>query len=153
MPLQSNLRFLDRDEVAFREHLLDSIGKGRMIGQDASFPPSDHRSHFSAPPSNTSLFSGVAAKRRSFAQVNGSSLAVPAQGRARSNSAGAELPLPAHVQQDSKTVKKRFSVSRLLSKDKDSWNAAVNGTTGRRGSKSGLASAGKYDTLYHGDGE
>lgn len=138
---QSNFGLLDREELAFREHLLDSIGKGRLTGQDAVF--SAH--HSSAPPGQGS-FAAASGKRRSFAQVydSRSSLAVPsASARARSNSVGAEVvfapsshPPQQRVQEQEKAVKKRFSVSRLLSKDKDSFPTVA---TGRRGSRAGAA--------------
>lgn len=154
--LQSNLRFLDREELTFREHLLDSTGKGRLTGQDASFSHSR-----ASAPSGAMSFTSAAYKRRSLAQVHDSrsSLTVPTKGRARSSSVGADgvfpPPLPqqyGRVQHDAnKAVKKRFSVSRLLSKDKDSFPTVSNGTLGRRGSRvmSGL----RDDHAFNGDGE
>ena len=63
-----------------------------------------------------------------------------------------------HIQQDTgKAVKKRFSVSRLLSKDKESFSAAASNSAGaRRGSRAGAQSsllAGRSDAPYYGEGE
>lgn len=112
----------DNDEIAFRDYLMESVGKGRFTGQDASFtlnqPP------YSATQSTSA--SKLAMKRRSFAHVFDDDPSASGdhekRNRLRSNSVGATPtpPLPAipasYANENGArpAIKKRFSVSRLL---------------------------------------
>lgn len=155
-----DLRDLHHDEEAFREHLMESSGKGRLTSQDAEFPAHyqqfRNHQHASAPPEITTFPDATAAmKRRSFAHLFDSPMSSnrPASARARSSSVGALTPpvpsIPAAFTSEAssstpqltigsaapnQTIKKRFSVSKFLTKGSKEANSSAQGST-EQGSK------------------
>lgn len=146
--LQTDLH-LDKEEIDFKDYLMESAGKGRLTSQDAAFTLS------SVPGSATQsgFASKLALKRRSLAHIFDDASSSPAsdnekRNRMRSNSVGATPapPMPAvPASYSAETIarppiKKRFSVSRLLSSGKES--AALLAAPGtRRCSKSSPSSS------------
>ncbi|KAK9898908.1 hypothetical protein P389DRAFT_193920 [Cystobasidium minutum MCA 4210] len=140
---------LDKEEIDFKDYLMESAGKGRLTSQDAAFTLS------SVPGSATQsgFASKLALKRRSLAHIFDDASSSPAsdnekRNRMRSNSVGATPapPMPAvPASYSAETIarppiKKRFSVSRLLSSGKES--AALLAAPGtRRCSKSSPSSS------------
>lgn len=109
----------DREAIEFTEYLLESAGKGRLTSQDASFS------------STNGLADSAALKRRSLAQTfdeRSSSMNDEKRNRMRSSSVGAASALAKTTgssiflngSNSKPAIKKRFSVSRLLSSGKDS---------------------------------
>jgi hypothetical protein len=142
-----DLRSLDREELAFREHLLDSVSKGRLTGQDAVFTlssSSSFQARSSAPANVSSFGSRLVTQRRSIAHPLDSDFysdPTSSNARARASSVGGIPPVPPvpveHTpsklgKEKEPTVKKRFSVSRLLSaKDGNSLQSRNKHSTSR----------------------
>lgn len=155
----TDLKLSESEQLAFARNLFDSVDKGRMTSQDAVFTsrPSTGDGHTSAPANVTQFSSKVNGKRRSMASVIVSptaskpGLAVESSdlgSRGRSYSVGNVPPVPSipteHMatpigklkegHRESSSVKKRFSMSRLLS-------ARDGSTMGRSKSKTSPASS------------
>ena len=140
---------LDEEEIDFKDYLMESAGKGRLTSQDATFTLSN------APAS--SFASKLALKRRSLAHIfdedsssSSSSSDNEKRDRMRSNSVGCTpapaIPaIPANYAGGAEAnarpaIKKRFSVSRLLSSGKESA-ALLTAPSARRSSKSSPSSS------------
>lgn len=146
--------------MAFREQLLASSGKGRLTSQDASFPIS--RPHQQSAPASRMSFDPASInisdmKRRSFVHVYDHDESAASQSmRARSSSVGA-LPVPllpstptqqyqSQASQAERTVKKRFSMSRLLGGNQTA-------STGSRKLSKGPSASTSRPNSFHGESE
>lgn len=138
----SSFSALDADERAFREQLLDEVGKGRLTSQDASFTHNrtSHPGKSNLQPTLLSM------KRRSHAHVFDNE--EDASAMRRSNSRGRAHTLDGDFNtmpdqvghshdkgqqqgQASNTVKKRFSVTRLLSGSKEALGSTMSRSRSR----------------------
>ena len=145
-----DFRFLDRDELAFREHVLTSVGKGRLAGQDASLSSQAGQRRPSVPRSS-SFSSRVSTRRVSSAHPSEDTDRRNSQlFKTKSNSVdpeNLELQSPADITAKP-TIKKRFSFSMLLSaKDGSTFSPAIS----RKGSKT--SSTNSRPTSMHSDCE
>lgn len=123
------------DEVGFREHLLDSARKGRMTSQDASFTHSPARSGQRSAPASQTAFgrqpeqASLSSNGHDYGDDNGEDDDMEtlhtAINRNRSSSIGTSpqkngrdarsAPTSDTESSSSSAVKKRFSVTRLIS--------------------------------------